>query len=467
MQMNFENLMGRIKTDIKGSMATTFALSLMATTFAIGSAYDFSQVAKARSMAQNAADMLALAASISVDQHNSDRYNEGQSYPYSSFGGPSHDFTNSMSGLVQYDIVDDQDPNNADKAEGDKSRLIARATVSGVYKPAFLGMMPTHKRIPFKVTSDVAYSEKKGTPASVFFVVDNSGSMGWDDDSGTEKMVSLKASLKSFMTTIDGMDGAGNDLIRTGLYPYSADQYNSYATIDSDGVIPGRQVAPKWGRFSDANVNAMDDLYGTDPSGSLEDTKEDFATELAAHQALNPNTPGTPLKFLVYMTDGANNETHECVTESVTTTEVVSTVVTPGYWWRNHWWYGYQETHTQPSFFSLLFGGWTYVPPVTTEEEVETTNDVTTCDWGFHIDARSLAHCTEMKNAGVKIFTIAYDIDDNPNTWWNEETHGETYMQACSSGGSYHKSASDGTALQAAFDAIGDAIATEVIRIKR
>ena len=74
-------------------MAMTWVIAGVAVVFATGAAYDFSQVSRAKAMAQLAADNMALAASVAVDTENSDKYTEGQSYSYANMGGPSNDFT--------------------------------------------------------------------------------------------------------------------------------------------------------------------------------------------------------------------------------------------------------------------------------------------------------------------------------------------------------------------------------------
>jgi len=53
----------RFKSDQRGTMAVIWGVSLSAVVFAVGSAYDYTKISTARSLSQDAADMLALTAS--------------------------------------------------------------------------------------------------------------------------------------------------------------------------------------------------------------------------------------------------------------------------------------------------------------------------------------------------------------------------------------------------------------------
>ena len=69
--------------DNSGSMATAWAVSLVAIVFAVGSAFDTSQASKAKQLAQSAADNMALSASIAVDRNNQEKFLEGVPYTLS------------------------------------------------------------------------------------------------------------------------------------------------------------------------------------------------------------------------------------------------------------------------------------------------------------------------------------------------------------------------------------------------
>jgi len=372
---------------------------------------------------------MALTASIAVDRGNDVRFVEGTAYTYAQIGGPTEDFTGTMTGKVEYDVID-----------GDE-KLIARATITGSYSTAFMSIIGVNS-INLRAVSDVAYAEDEGVPSSVFFVVDNSGSM-------SNKMTSLETSMKDFMATLETLDNDGtHDTFRTALYPYSADPDGYYSMIDNDGVIPLHVVDPEWGTISDYNINQMIDRHGTDSSGALQDAQAAFTGESAAHIAVNGEE--NPLKFLVFMTDGANNDSYECTTE-----EVWVENVTAEYWWK------YKNNGQVKTVYSEPNKPWKWTHVPSTSDGTGYFEDQEVCAWDYHFDARSLVACDAMKDDNVLIYAIAYDVADS------QKDHAEDFMQKCSSGEAFFKSADDATALEAAFDAIGESILSEVIRIKR
>ena len=405
--------------DNSGSMATAWAVSLVAIVFAVGSAFDTSQASKAKQLAQSAADNMALSASIAVDRNNQEKFLEGVPYTYAQIGGPSEDFTGTMSGKVEYDVQDGPD------------KLIARATITGSYSTAFMSIIGVDK-INLRAVSDVAYAEAGGTPTSVFFIADNSGSM-------SDKIVTLENSLKDFMTTLDGLDTDGvDDTFRTALYPFSAESSWDNA-IDEDGTIPVHTVDPEWGTISVGHITRMISRRGTNSSGALQDAADDFAGESYIHDTINGEE--NPLKFAVFMTDGSNNQSTE--TREVRDDEQC-----------------WVDTYyaSRPVYLSELwwFDGWVnYYPAGSCPDGSE----VTVTD--YHYDRRSLEACTQMKDDGVVVYTIAYDVAAD------EKDHAEAFLKSCSSGDEFFKSANDSSALEEAFAAIGESIVSEVIRIKR
>ena len=412
-----------------------WGLTLFTLAFLMGSALDASLVYKVNMQAQAAADNMALTASIAVDMDNPDRYVESTPYSYIEIGGSSNDFTNTLSGSVEYDIED-----------GDE-KLIARATVTGNYSTIFMSMIGI-SNVEIKAVSEVAYTEDEGTPASVFFVADNSGSMGYTDGSGLTKIDGLQSSMTQFMGILDTLDDDGiSDTFRTALYPFSADPNGYSSFINDDGLIPGNVVSPSWGTVPSNNVVSMNSYYGTDSSGALQDAADAFQFEDAIH--LDVNGKADPLKYLVFMTDGANNKSEECTTE-----EVWVLNGTAEYWWR---WkkgkkkYKYQEPYNPSK--------WTYVADTYDGTGYYENQEICTED--YHFDIRSLQACDQMKADGVLIYAIAYDIDED------QKVHAQEFLQNCSSGDIFFKTADDSDALETVFELIGNSIITDIIRIKR
>lgn len=416
----------------------------------VGAAYDINQVSKAKAIAQMAADNMALTASIAVDMDNDDRYEEGQSYSYRNLGGPEDDFTNSMYGSVEYDVDDDGDG---------ESNLLARATVAGTYLPAFVSALGIDE-IPFSAVSDVAYAQSEGTPASIFFAVDNSGSMGWDDASGENKLSALKTSMTSFMTTLETINDDQNNVFRTALWPYSQDYDGDYNDISDDGIITNKNVSPQWGSLSDSEIEDMQTESGTDSSGSLEAAAAAFALEDAIHQAENDESD--PIKFMIFMSDGANNSqtAQECTTEQVWVDGSVEYWVYTGkkqdrvYYSYSSWF----DTSSRVTYYPALDDGY--------YEDQETCQDVTT----YLSDERSLAACTEMKAADVTVYTIGYYLVAGWNNGYyvyqSEVDRAQALLADCATDEDHYIQASDADDLNTALTAIGQEIIVEVIRVK-
>lgn len=448
----------RFLKDTRGAFSLMWAVSMLGIMISIGATYDIAQISKAKAIAQYAADSMALTASIAIDTNNDDKFVGGDTYTYAQIGGGSADFTGTISGSVEYDVDDSEDQN---LPAGDKARLLARATVSGVYTPAFMSMVPGITTINFTATSDVAYAATEGTPASIFFVVDNSGSMDWDDSDGNNKLGSLETSMKGFMTTLDSINVAGQNIFRTALYPYSQDYNQWYSYIDTDGVIPAKVVSPKWGKLTNGNITQMNTYYGTDSSGSMEDAQIAMTLEDAVHDA--ENGEDSPLKFVIFMSDGSNNSSYECSTQNVWV---------PGhdeYWIDTY--YGYNQYYYQEYWW---FDQWvTYYPASDGEYQ-----DQQTCSWDYWADIQTKASCDTMKADGVIIYTIGYSLEvgyptENGQTQWNNYvyqsavTRAQSLLSYCATDNDHYILANSADDLNTTFLEIGQEIISEVIRVKR
>ena len=131
MQTISQNLLKRLWQDKSGAFSIMWGVILSGMVLTVGATYDMAQLTKAKALAQYTADNMALQASIAVDTNNEDRYVADQVYTYAEISAGNVDFTDSLTGSVQYDIVDDLDADNANLDEENKSKLLARATVTG------------------------------------------------------------------------------------------------------------------------------------------------------------------------------------------------------------------------------------------------------------------------------------------------------------------------------------------------
>ncbi len=428
----------RLFNDTAGSMAMVWGVIGVGVVITVGAAYDINQVSKAKQIAQMAADNMALTASIAVDTNNTDRYVDGQNYSYRHLGGPTDDFTNSMVGSVEYDVDDDGDG---------VGNLLARATVSGTYSTAFAAALGVDA-IPFTASSDVAYTQVEGTPASVFFAVDNSGSMGWSDATGANKLSALKTSMTSFMTTLDTINSDANDVYRTALWPYSQDYYGRYPYISDDGIITNKDVPADWGGLTNGEITRMHTQYGTDSSGALEAAAAAFALEDAVHFA--QNGAADPIKFMVFMSDGANNPKSEWVCSTITVNE--------------YWLDTFNNWNTVYTSYKGWFDHWViHYPSSGGPYEVAGS-----CGWQttYTSDERSLAACEAMKADGVTVYSIGYHLVAGGGVSQDEVDRAQALLSGCATDAEHYILASDANDLNTALDAISQKVVTEVIRVK-
>jgi hypothetical protein len=428
----------RFLKDTAGSFGMIWGVAGLGVVISVGAAYDINQVSKAKQIAQMAADNMALTASIAVDTNNDDRYVDGQGYTYRYLGGPTDDFTDSMVGVVEYDVDDDGDG---------ESNLLARATVSGTYQTAFAAALGI-EALSFSASSDVAYAQVEGTPASVFFAVDNSGSMGWSDATGAIKLSALETSLSSFMTTLETINSDANDVYRTALWPYSQDYNGNYPFISDDGIITNKDVPPTWGGLTNGEITRMNATYGTDSSGSLEAAADAFALEDAVHLAKNGKND--PLKFMVFMSDGANNPQSEWLCPTISVDE--------------YWVDTYRNWNTVYTSSRSWFDSWViYYPPSGGPYEIEGS-----CGWEetFKSDERSLAACTAMKDAGVTVYTIGYYLVVSHSVSQAEVDRAQALLSGCATDADHYILAENASDLNTALATISEQVMTEVIRVK-
>ena len=428
MQTNFSE-------NISGAFSLMWAVSMTGIMLSIGAGYDLSRLSQARTLAQITADNMALAASIAVDRKNSERFKENKYYRYDEIGTPGQDFTKSIKAKVQYNVVD-----TAAGQDGKKEILIARATVTGTYKAAFMGVFAKFSTIDFSAVADVTYAESKGSPASVFFVVDNSGSMGSRDRNGSTRIDSLKSSMKSFMTALAEINTNEKSVIRTGLFPYNSN------------IINNRVVNPKWNMLSEYSINVMQAGGGTNSVNALKRAKTKFKLENTAHEKKHGN--GKPLKFLVFMTDGVNSTGGQykqvCKNKKVWVPGKAAYIEL----------YYRGRTYTYSRWSKWMRNYNTRRFPKTNgyyETRKECNRELIP---GTSTNDLSLKQCTLMKQENVKIYAIAYGVGKGSTA--------DKFMKKCSSGiVDYYKYAETGADLQSVFDQIGTSIVKEVVRLKR
>ena len=548
------NILKRLKRDESGMAAISWALSLTAIIGAMGAAMDFAMLSSADARSQTIADTTALSAAIHMKNF--------EQVPQDREKGLIGDYTANELGYDYRNWVIDGADGVSVNVAYDNVKREATATVVGFTQPTLVQILGFGK-LKFKAQTVVKYYEKDlQDPASIVMVLDNSGSMHFDDipvdpitkelpDGATVRMDGLKTSAKNFMANLEAAvgpqtyGGAEPAVLRTGMMAFDS------------GIV--RTVPMNWGYVADSHFDSMTPLAATNSAPPLTAAKTWLTvTEPPIHEA---NLPGkTPLKYIILMTDGKNtigdeewvaregtqNWRAEVAVETTTTeTQMVEVTVTvpategetrrrvvyaympnsqcrwdDGYRRRNYTYFGswgsyrtYYDTDDRVTCNVTSEGTPAYETTEMQEREVEVTT--TTMEWQYReqedeptepgdweegefditSNIQTREECDSLHAAGVEVFTVGFALTPGQfgvNNWpgnWAYPDHypadvdpftGEAYtneigetnanqaraiLQYCASKPENFITAADSTALDAAFDRIGNTIVKEIIRI--
>lgn len=442
-----KSLFRRYRDEENGNMAMLFAVSAVVVIGAMGAALDYSTLSNAKARSQSIADATALSAAIFVK--NNDRapttISEGLTQGNHTANSLGYDFKGWVEGgahNVDVNVVYDDDAKEA------------RVTVSGKTVPTFIQILGTQSLI-FSSESVVSYLDIDDKhPASIALVLDNSGSMSWDDkianpdgtspDDAEPRINGLRFSVNKFSSELEDRlgttDSGGYRTVRSGMLPYSSD------------IVATTQVNMKPGYLTPAEVNAMIPSGNTNSNPPMTRAKEWMDGENQQHKLEAERVDAAyrePLKFIIFMSDGQN---------TLGDYEFLPDDTAPVYWkqtssgnWTGRW---------ASSTFS---GGWGYVRGHLRRET----------------DRLTIETCNTLKAQGAQIFTIGYALEVGAYNahypWsstqtasvslWNQ-TNAYNLLQSCATKEGNFVKAANNEELEAAFDTIQNAIVKELIRIK-
>lgn len=382
-------------------MAIMFALLAPFLVLVIGVSFDTSRLNNSKSQAQLMADIIGLNASIYVKNNDAPPSKSSEGYLNNVWYdakeqelnfGPGVSGENSTRFKVIYDDAADE----------------ARVVIESNIKPLFMGTFG-YSEIEFTTLSTVKYAQKDhSNPASIFLVIDNSGSMAFDDiprpsywsappASAEARLTGLKTQLKQFMEQLESVivpdpDDPSRKFLRMGMTVYNSD------------IINSKTIRPDWGVISDAQIDAMNADGGTVPTNALAKLQSWMTAEKTQHQRVNGSDD--PLRYVVFMADGANdtiqdneNALRQCEKMKEDGVEIftIGYALEHGYFNTNTW----GETYNQP------------------------------------------------------IYYISPDVKQNA----------ESFLKSCASSDAHFLLADDTSALKAAFDKIGEEIVKDAVRI--
>ena len=297
-----KSILQRWKRDESGTAALSWALSLTVIIGAVGAAMDFAMLSDADARAQTIADTTALAAAIYVKNNETipTDPDKGLIGPYNA-ADLGYDFKKW--------VISEGEKAPKVNVSYDNVAREATVTVEGYTRPVLVQILTKKNELAFKATSVVKYYEKDiQDPASIVMVLDNSGSMAFDDlpidpvtrlspAGATRRMDGLQSAAIKFMDIMETavgpqpQDGSVDLVLRTGMMAF-------------DSAIV-RTSPMRWGYTPDSEFTSMTPLLATNSAPPLEVANTWLnVTEPAIH---NANLPGkTPLKYLILMTDGKN-----------------------------------------------------------------------------------------------------------------------------------------------------------------
>jgi len=428
----------RFRSDEEGTFGIMASVTSLMLVMCVGVSFEVSKVYSTKAKLQFITDNMGLMAAVhmrdneeppsSAEQgfmegikYSVEQVNAGQGMP-----GVTGDFT------IDYDVE------------------LGRATVrfDGQIATAFMSAFHT-PTVDVVTTSRVKFRTFSKSAISVALVVDNSGSMEWDDkprkngsrQSGTVKRIdALKDTAATFNqnlynTLIETNDDPEKRFLRLGLIPYSSD------------VIQNEVQTINWGALNEDDIQDMSAGGGTDTRGPMILARDWMGLEDAIHEQ---ETGEEVKKYVVLMSDGSNNGEWVCDWEDRDYTRT----------WR--YWNGYR--HYYKRSYRRPGNGW---------EEGRATN----CEYQERSSSQSLETCASLRNENVEIFTIGFALEpgsyysDFPSTASVDITQSTTnkayaFLRACASSKDNFIEAKDAASLESAFDAIGKKIIEDNIRIE-
>lgn len=306
MKNTFSKILTKYRQCIDGTIAIMFAIGAPFLILVVGVSYDSTQLGNSKSQAQVMADIIGLNASIYVNNNDVSPTNSSEGYVHNQWydaKGMDLSFGHGVNGenTTRFKVIYDE--------TAEEARVVVESNI----KPMFMGTLG-YPQIEFTTLSTVKFAQKEhANPASIFLVIDNSGSMAFDDIAKLDKddtrpagaqarLKGLKDELNSFMEHLSGAvvpdpDDPDRKFLRMGMTVYNSD------------IIESKTIRPKWGTISKAQIDAMTADGGTVPTNALAKLQGWMNAEKNMHKQVNGSED--PLRYVVFMADGANNSTQD------------------------------------------------------------------------------------------------------------------------------------------------------------
>ncbi len=419
---------GRFVREERGSVAVMFAGSLLALTLTVGAAIDYSQAARIRGHMNGALDAAALVAAreLSLGERDADKI---RALARAQFEANFRLASSSKIEFTGFEVV----PNEADNTVG----VSAEVSVP----TAFMGLAGIDT-VPVSSTSVASID---GTRVEIAMMLDLTGSMGDTVAGGSQRKIKdLEAASKSLVDTLlpAGTDVGGK--VRIALAPFS------------EGVNPGPYLKTVTGVAKPA-TNCV-----------VERTGAEAATDTAPDLAPVPLAPVARMGGSFYCL----SKTIQPLTDDRATLVSALTSLPTGGYTAGHLGTAWAQYLLSPKWGSVFtgdakpaaYGGNVRkIAILMTDGLYNTYYDIGTPpkyaskvhEQTARSAAAAIATCNRMKDAGIVVYTIGFDLT-GPGS-----TDAKATLKACAStvdGALAFFDAADGAELRAAYGEIANRI---------
>lgn len=490
--MAFNNtlkLLKEFKRDTRGNFGAMAATTILGLMSAVGLSVDGQRIYSHSAKAQSVADAAGLAAAIHATSNGGIAptaaapgvFVEGQTYSAEELG-----FTLSTGETITFTV------------DYDQSVREVTVTTESTITPIMLQLIGKEE-ISSSNSSTVKYQEPEDLkPASILFVLDESGSMWFDDiptldgarpQNAVRRVDALRSNMVDFNTRLrnlgaDNQNDPENQFLRTGVITYNngpvrvRDQFGRIVLAHEQGPAGAiKLVIPMdWRSISNDVINNQISPFGGTESGpALQEALVQMGREKTIHGLDNDGNPAAE-RYVVFMSDGQNSD------------GAAANI------WRAQQDTGLYRRFTFQNVCTLFFWGRCFRTQTRQVEErwdvdIEGTPPPSNQGWqegvyGSPTDDLTVNQCTAMKQDGVQIYTIGFALQEGTfftNEWQNvpggvpgittwdvdrtELRRAVSLLRACATDDSTFLLANDAQQLTVAFDQIGLEITEDIVRL--
>lgn len=299
----------------EGGNFAMFAAVLVPLCFAAGSiAVDFSNAISMKTRLQNAADGAALATASQLAAKKITVL-EAKAYAENFFNGLMAGEAANYDGFSATPVA-----TITPIGSGTSLAWTVKVATIGTQMLTPMAKFVGKDKMDIKVSATSSSSLETNNPLSMMLVLDRSGSMGWNADGtstpdycddGKKKKKKNDYSLCEKPSKLDALKSAVSNMVTQFEQKDPKDMFVRLGAVAyNSSVSASQQLELSWSKPDVATLtNSLVASGGTDSSGAIDWAYNELEKpkEKNEHQSRSGNKD--PAKFIVFMTDGDNNET--------------------------------------------------------------------------------------------------------------------------------------------------------------